>query len=117
MGRDLRRRGNGLTEPYQRLLTLARLEHELALQGDFDGLERLDAERQAIVANLPDKPPAAVRAVLLEMAELQEATTAVLSEARSKVAAELGGLERREETARGYGRLATPSSGTFTAAA
>ena len=106
-----------MTEPYQRLLTLARLEHELALQGDLEGLERLDVERRQIVAALPEEPPAAVRAVLIEMAELQAATTAVLDEARSRVAAELGGLERREETARGYGRLATPARGIFDAAA
>ena len=106
-----------MTEPYQRLLTLAQLEHELALQRDFEGLERLDAERRGIVAALPAKPPAAVKAVLVEMAELQAATTAVLAEARATVAAELGAHERREETARGYGRLATPTRGTFTAAA
>lgn len=106
-----------MTEPYQRLLTLARLEHELARQGDFDGLERLDAERRAVVAGLPAKAPEAVKPMLVEMAQLQAATTAVLSEARARVAAELGGLERAEETARGYGRLATQTRGTFTAAA
>ena len=106
-----------MTEPYQRLLTLARLEHELALQGDFEGLERLDVERREIVSALPASPPPAVRAVLLEMAELQAATTAVLSEARNAVAAEMGEAERREQTARSYGRQVTPRSGTFTAAA
>ena len=111
------RRSRGLTEPYQRLLTLAKLEHELALQSDFDGLERLDAERRSIVASLPAKPPEAAKPALIEMAQIQAATTAVLVEARSRVAAELGDHERREETARGYGRLATPTRGTFTAAA
>jgi hypothetical protein len=106
-----------LTEPYQRLLTLAKLEHELALQGDLEGLERLDAERRTIVAALPDTPPAAAKPALIEMAQLQAATTAVLTEARARVTAELGESERREQTARGYGRQATPRRGTFTAAA
>jgi hypothetical protein len=106
-----------LTEPYQRLLTLARLEHELALQGDFDGLERLDAERRSVVAGLPAKPPAAVKPMLVEMAQLQAATTAVLTEAQARVAAEMGETDRREQTARSYGRQATPQRGTFTAAA
>jgi hypothetical protein len=106
-----------LTEPYQQLLTLARLEHELALQGDLEGLERLDRERRALVAKLPDTPPETAKPALVEMAQLQAATTAVLTDARGKVAAELGATERRGETARGYGRQATPPRGTFTAAA
>jgi hypothetical protein len=102
---------------YQRLLTLAKLEHELALQGDLDGLERLDVERRSIVASLPDTPPESAKPALVEMAQLQAATTAVLSEARAGVSAELGEADRREQTARGYGRQATPRRGTFTAAA
>jgi hypothetical protein len=106
-----------LTEAYQQLLTLAKLEHELALQADVEGLERLDTERRAIVAGLPDTPPEAAKPALVEMAQLQAATTAVLSEARARVAAELGETDRREQTARGYGRQTTPRRGTFTAAA
>jgi len=102
---------------YERLLTLARLERELALQEDFEGLERLDAERRQIVATLPASPPAEARPLLVEMAQLQAATTAVLKEARARVSSEIGGLERRGDTARGYGRQATPERGTFTAAA
>jgi hypothetical protein len=106
-----------LTEPYQRLLTLAKLEHELALQSDLEGLERLDAERTSIVAALPATAPEAAKPMLVEMAELQAATTAVLKAAQLAVATELSGLRRTEETARGYGRLATPARGTFDAAA
>ena len=106
----------GLTEPYQRLVTLAELEHELALQGDFDGLERLDAERRLIVASLPEKPPAAAKPALVEMAQLQAATTAVLQDARSG-RGELGAHDRREQTARGYGAPRHAARGTFTAAA
>jgi hypothetical protein len=106
-----------LTDPYQRLLTLAKLEHELAQQGDLDGLDRLDTERTSIVASLPAKAPAAAKQALVEMAQIQAATTAVLIEARGRLTAELGEVDRREQTARGYGRQATPSRGTFTAAA
>ena len=106
-----------MTEPYQRLLTLAKLEHELALQSDLEGLERLDVERSSIVAALPETPPTAAVPLLVEMAALQAATTAVLKQKQSGIAAELGATERTGETARGYGRLATPPRGTFTAAA
>jgi len=104
-------------DAYERLLTLARLERELALQEDFEGLERLDAERRQIVATLPGTPPPAARRLLVEMAQLQAATTAVLKEAQARVSAEMGTLDRHEQTAKGYGRQATPQRGTFTAAA
>jgi hypothetical protein len=104
-------------DAYERLLTLARLERELALQEDFEGLDRLDTERRQIVSTLPAEPPPAARPLLVEMAQLQAATTAVLKESRARVTAEMGALDRREQTARGYGRQATPQRGTFTAAA
>ena len=103
--------------PYDRLLTLAKLERELALQEDFDALDRLDAERRELLATLPAKPPAAARPLLEEMARVQAETTAALEAARARVRSELGSLERRGDTARGYGRQASPARGTFNAAA
>jgi hypothetical protein len=102
-----------LTAPYDRLLTLAKLEHELALQGDLAGLERLDAERRQIVAGLPDKPPPAAKPALVEMAGIQAETTRVLKEARAKLAAEMGQVERTSATAASYGRQATQRTGTL----
>ena len=116
MGPDLSR-GRGLTDQYQRLLTLAKLEHELALQGDLEAMERLDAERRAIVASLPEKPPAASKPALVEMSRIQAETTRVLTEAKRKLAAEMGEVQRTSATAESYGRQATPRSGTFSAAA
>ncbi len=110
-------RGRGLTDPYHRLLTLAKLEHELAVQGDVEGMDRLDAERRSVMAGLPDKPPAAARPLLAEMARIQAETTRVLTEAKNAIAAEMGEVDKTGETARGYGRQATPQRGTFNAAA
>jgi len=106
-----------LTAAYQRLLTLAKLEHELALQGDAEGMGRLDSERRQIVATLPEKPPADAKPALVEMARIQAETTRVLKEGRAEIAREMGQVEKTGETARGYGRQATPQRGTFTAAA
>lgn len=106
-----------MTDPYQRLLTLAKLEHELVLQGDLEAMERLDAERRSIVATLPAKPPAAAKPALVEMARIQAETTRVLSEARAKLAAEMGEVERTSATAQSYGMQATERRGTFSAAA
>jgi hypothetical protein len=105
-----------LTEPYQRLLTLAKLEHELALQGDVEGMERLDTERRQIVAAMPAKPPVAAKPLLVEMARIQAETTRVLVEARAEIAREMGQAERTSATAQSYGLQATPRSGTFSAA-
>ena len=104
-------------DQYDRLLTLAKLEFELAVQEDFEGLERLDRERRQIVASLPTQCPPAAKPLIVEMARIQAQTTAVLQESRTRVAGEIGSLERRGDTARGYGRQATPPRGTFTAAA
>ena len=106
-----------MTEPYQRLLTLAKLEHELALQGDFEARERLDTERRAIVATLPAKPPADAKPALVEMARIQAETTAVLVAAKKAVADEMAAVEKTGQTAHAYGRQATPRRETFTAAA
>jgi hypothetical protein len=106
-----------LTDQYQRLLTLAKLEHELALQGDLEAMERLDAERRSIVSKLPEKPPAAAKPMLVEMARIQADTTAVLQEARSKLASEMGEVDRTSATAQSYGLQATQRGGTFSAAA
>ena len=105
-----------MTEPYQRLLTLAKLEHELALQGDVEGLERLDTERRQIVAALPVRPPVAAKPLLVEMARIQAETTRVLVEARAEIAREMGQAERTSATAQSYGLQATPRRGTFSAA-
>ena len=105
-----------MTGPYQRLLTLAKLEHELALQGDLEGMERLDAERRQIVAGLPDKAPENAKPALVEMARIQAETTRVLKEARAEIAREMGQAERTSATAESYGLQATPRSGTFSAA-
>ena len=106
-----------MTDLYQRLLSLAKLEHELALQGDLEGLERLDAERRTVVATLPAKPPAHAKPMLVEMARIQAETTAVLKEARAKLAAEMGEVDRTSATAESYGLQATQRGGTFSAAA
>jgi hypothetical protein len=106
-----------LTEQYERLLTLAKLEHELAQQGDLEGMQRLDAERRTIVATLPARPPAAAKPALVEMARIQAETTAVLTEARKRISQEMGEVDKTEQTARSYGRQTTPQRGTFTAAA
>ena len=105
--------------PYAMLVELASREYELVMQDDFEGLEHLAAERDAIVALLPQSPPETARPALVECARIQAQTTAALHHARARVAADMAGIERGRETAAGYGRAtgAAPARGTITVAA
>jgi hypothetical protein len=105
--------------PYTRLLELATREYELVMQDDFEGLEQVAAEREAIVTHLPATPPESAKPALVESARIQALTTAALHGARTRLAAEMAGLERGRETAAGYGRATgtAPARGTITVAA
>lgn len=105
--------------PYARLLELASREYELVVQADFEGLERLAAEREALIALLPNTPPETAKPALLECARIQAQTTAALNDARIRVAAEMAETQRGRATAEGYSRAsgAAPVRGTITVAA
>ena len=105
--------------PYKQLVAIAEREYDMVLQDDVEALERLAVERDAIVASLPDSPPASARPMLIEAARIQALTTAALHAARTRVAAEMAGLQRTSQTAAGYGRATgtAPRGSTITVAA
>ena len=106
-------------EPYTRLVQLARQEHELVLQDDFEALEELTAERDELVASLPSRAPESAKPALTEAARIQASTSAALAVARARLGREMATVERGRETAAGYGRATgtTPARGTITVAA
>jgi hypothetical protein len=106
-------------DPYTRLVDLARREHEHALQDDLDGLEQVAAERDALIATLPESAPESAKPALLDAARIQAQTTAALIEACARVSAAMGDMERGRATAAGYSRAAGASErrGTITVAA
>jgi hypothetical protein len=106
-------------DPYTVLVDLARREQEHALQDDLDGLEHVAAERDALIAALPDSAPDSAKPALLEAARIQAQTTAVLMEGRARLSAEMGDMERGRVTAAGYSRAsgAAPRRSTITVAA
>jgi hypothetical protein len=92
--------------PYERLAELA--ERELAIVCAFephriDELLDVIEERNALVATLPERPPALARAPLARAAALQQRTTATLTRLRGELGRSLGELERARRAARGYG--------------
>jgi hypothetical protein len=95
-----------MTGPYERLVALARLERDLALDGRVDDLSELVAQRDDLVAGLPPVPPRAAEPLLRRAAELQAETTAVLTGALAHAGAQLRGIGRDRRGARGYASAA-----------
>jgi hypothetical protein len=75
MARDRR----GLIPSYERLVALGEKELELVRTGDYEALEQLGAEREALVATLPTHPPVEARAALQRAAALQSQTEGLLT--------------------------------------
>jgi hypothetical protein len=91
---------------YERLAELA--ERELAIVCAFeprriDELLSVIEERDALVAMLPERPPALARPALARAFALQQRTTATLTRLRSELGRSLSELERARRAARGYG--------------
>ena len=88
--------------PYWALVELAERERAMVLDGRHEELAGLDAERAAILASLPSRPPAAARPALERLSALQEATTAALTSTLADVRRQLGGMDDRHRAVRAY---------------
>jgi hypothetical protein len=98
------------------LAELARAEHALILDGRFDELDELGERRAVVLAALPDHTPPEAVPHLREAARVQALVTVALSEARERVAAEIGRLGRTRQGAQGYAAAGTPQAGVIDAA-
>jgi hypothetical protein len=87
---------------YDILADLAERELELVTAGALDGLAAVHAEREAVVADLPPRPPAEARAALERAAVAQARVTTALELRKRELAAELGRLGRGRTAVRGY---------------
>ena len=97
-----------MTDPYARLLTLARQERELVVAGDWEGLAAIGLEQAELRGSLPDRPPVGARPLLEEAIRIV-ATTAGLIESRIDDARdELVGLGRGRTALAGYAGPAAP---------
>jgi hypothetical protein len=91
-------------DPYAALVALAEREHALVAGGHAEELAALAAERTALVAGLPGRPPASARPALERAASLQLATTAALRAALGDTRRRLGAVEHGHRAARAYTR-------------
>ena len=88
--------------PYDALADIAQRELELVSAGAVDRLSELHAQRHAIVATLPAKPPASARPALERAAELHARVTALLEERMRETGVELRRLSHGRTAMRGY---------------
>jgi hypothetical protein len=88
--------------PYETLARIVERELELIGEGRLDELDALKAERAALVASLPERPPACARPALERAALLQRRVAIEIMRRREAVVLELARLEQVRRTAEGY---------------
>jgi hypothetical protein len=83
-----------LIQLYERLAELGEQELELVRIGQYEQLEALAAERQELIAQLPDHPPAEAGTALLRAAAVQAQVEGMLSGAVAHARQHLVRLDR-----------------------
>jgi hypothetical protein len=87
---------------YDALADIAQRELELVSAGAVERLPELRAERNALVAGLPETPPSTARPALERAAALQSRITEALEERLKETGAELRRLTHGRTAVRGY---------------
>jgi hypothetical protein len=95
--------------PYARLLELARLAEALVADDRHTELDGVWAERDAIVARLPARPPADARPLLLETSRAVRATELLLRTGLDASRRSLQALGTGRRAAAGYGGAVVPT--------
>jgi hypothetical protein len=99
-----------------RLLELAQLEDRLVDERRLDELETLYAERDRLIAALPDRLPETEIVVLQRAVDLQRYAIERMRAARDEVASELGHVDRGRATLRAYSPAGAATAPTVDAA-
>ncbi|MGH2884274.1 MAG: hypothetical protein ACRDPA_16545 [Solirubrobacteraceae bacterium] len=90
------------TAPYEVLARMTERELELVGDGDYDALAELKSERDALIASLPEIPPATARPALQRAALMNKRVEIEILRRREALLLEFANLERVSRTARGY---------------
>jgi hypothetical protein len=88
--------------PYETLARSIERELELVGEGRFSEVAALQAERAALIATLPDVPPAAARPALQRAALMSKRVEIEILRCREALMVELAHLARVGRVARGY---------------
>lgn len=90
------------TAPYEALARMIERELELIGTGDHDALAALGSEREALIATLPDTPPACARPALQRAALMNKRLEIEILRIREALLLEFANTERVGRVARGY---------------
>jgi hypothetical protein len=90
------------TAPYEALARMIERELDLAGNGDYEALAELKSERDALIATLPESPPASARPALQRAALMNKRVQIEIVRMREALMLEFANVERVGRTARGY---------------
>jgi len=90
------------TAPYEALARMIERELELVGTSDYEALAELKAERDALIASLPEVPPASARPALQRAALMNKRVEIEIVRMREALLLEFANVERVGRTARGY---------------
>jgi len=88
--------------PYESLARMIERELELICTRDQDALAALRAERDALIASLPDTPPDCARPALQRAALMNKRLEIEILRLREALVLEADNIQRVSRTARGY---------------
>jgi hypothetical protein len=88
--------------PYETLARIFERELEVLGAGRLDELEGLAREREALIAGLPETPPASARPALERAVLMHKRVTIELIRRREAIVLELAQVEQVRRVARGY---------------
>jgi hypothetical protein len=88
--------------PYESLARMIERELELICTRDQDALAALRAERDALIASLPDTPPDCARPALQRAALINKRLEIEILRLREALVLEADNIQRVSRTARGY---------------
>ena len=95
-----------MTDPYERILELARREAELVEQGRFEELAAVWAERDALTEPLNGRPPVSAREALTEADRIVRATHDRICVLLQELGEQIGQLSSGRRAVSGYGGAA-----------
>jgi hypothetical protein len=90
------------TAPYEALARMIERELELICTRDYDALEKLKSEREALIAGLPARPHSPARPALQRAALMNKRLEIEILRLREALLLDAANVERVGRTARGY---------------
>jgi predicted TIM-barrel fold metal-dependent hydrolase len=95
-----------VTDPYQRILELARREAVLVAEGRLEELAAVWAERDELTASLTQRPPQSAREALAEADRIVRATHDRVCQLLQELGEQIGQLSAGRRAVSGYGGAA-----------